>query len=171
MKKLNLEKDLKIIKDSELDIELLERANEKLCVKNNEEIEYFKSAIAIAENNLKAELEISGKDKLECKLGSVIFRKMPDKWIYQDDILLAWIVSLPKKLQELYLKVTTTIKRVDLKKNIISDLTIFENGKIIDKDVTLFLHDDYAKANIKVEGIEIEPQEPKFSYTIKKIKK
>ena len=171
---MGLAEDLKIIKNTELDIELLHRNNDKLCKENNEEITNLEEKIKSTEFILEAELKASREDKLECKFdnykGSVGWQKQPDKWTYQDDVLLAWIVSLPKKLQELYLKVTTTIKKKDLKQNIMSDLTIFENGKIVDKDVTLFLHDDYAKANIKVEGIEIEPQKKKFKYTIKKVK-
>jgi hypothetical protein len=169
----NLEKNLKIIKDKEIDIEILRRKNELLCAENNSEIENLKSDIALAENNLKSELEESEEDKLECKLGSVSFKKMPDEWKYQDEILMAWIISLPARLKDLFLKITTTIKKAELKKQIIDNNEIlFENSKLVDEDIShieLFLVNE--EKSYLIEGIEIERQEPKFSYTIKNLKK
>jgi len=56
---MSLEQDLKIIKDAELDIELLHRDNEKKCVENNEEIENLKDKIKSTEFILEAELKAS----------------------------------------------------------------------------------------------------------------
>ena len=179
MKKLELEKNLKLIKDTELDIELLVRNNEKLCAYNNDEIENLKADIAMAENNLKATLEKSGEDKLECKLGSVSWRKMPDEWKYQDEILMAWIISLPKRLKNLFLKITTTVNKAKLKDQIMNDNPeVFEKRKITDLGSKLFLVslgkdypiEEMEDFNFQVEGIEIEHQDPKFTYTIKKKK-
>ena len=177
MKLEDLAKYLKMIKDNELDIEILERKNEKLCAENNVEIAGHKAAIKITEITLEKELKKSGKDKLECKLGSVSFKKMPDSWKYQDDILMSWIISLPTRLKNLFLKVTTTIRKGDLKKQIMIDnSSLFEKSKLIEgalnTDVAggeLFLVNE--ERSYKVEGIEIEHQEPKFAYNIKKLKK
>ena len=176
MKKLevmDLEKCLKKIKDSELDIELLKRENEKLCLENNTKIEKLEVVIDTLEKELEKKLKESGKDKLECKLGSIIFKKMPDEWKYQDEILMAWIISLPEKLKRLFLKVVTTIKKAELKKQIMIDNSmLFENSKIMDddtKNIDLFLLNE--ERSYKVEGIEISHQSPKFSYTIKNLKK
>jgi len=173
LKVFNLEECLKKIKDAELDIELLKRDNEKLCFENNINIGKFEVVIDAVEKSLEKELKKSGEDKLECKLGSVSWQKMPDHWEYQDEILLAWIISLPTRLKNLYLKITTTIKKLELKKQIIAENEqIFEKSKIIEEfaDVELFLVDEFEKSH-KVEGIEIKHQDPKFSYTIKNLKK
>lgn len=188
MKKLGLAKDLKTIKDAELDIELLGRENEKLCEKNNIEIDNLRGRIKKTEIIMEAELEKSGEDKLECKFdgykGSIGWQKMPDKWIYIDEILMAFIIPLPAKLKELFLKTIITIRKADIKKQIIADnADLFENSKLIegtlDTDVVggeLFILEDTdsmisPKRKHKVEGIKIESQDPKFKYTIKKIKK
>lgn len=170
---MDLEKSLKKIKNAELDIELLKRKNEKLCCENDAEITKLEIVIDVVEKSLEKELKESGEDKLECKLGSVSFKKMPDEWKYQDEILMAWIISLPKRLKNLYLKVTTTIKKGELKKQIIDNNEIlFENSKLVDEDIShveLFLVSE--EKSYLVEGIEIERQDPKFSYTIKNLKK
>lgn len=177
----SLGKSLKKIKDTELDIELLRRDNEKLCMGNNHLIVDLESIIEKQEIILESELKKSGEDKLECKLGSVSFKKMPDEWKYQDEILMAWIISLPERLKRLYLKITTSVKKLELKKRIIDDNEIlFEKSKLVDDDtgnIELFLVDPGieefgdAKRDYKVEGIEIKHQDPKFSYTIKNLKK
>ena len=178
----SLEKSLKKIKDAELDIELLKRDNEKTCAVNDLKIREFEEVIAKTELILEAELKRSGENKLECKLGSIVFKMMPDKWTYQDEILMAWIISLPGKIKKLYLKVKTTVKTLELKNRIIADNEIlFENNKLVDDDtgnVKLFLVEEEKDFELigprrdhKVEGIKIEHQDPKFSYTIKNLKK
>lgn len=170
---MDLEKSLKSIRDCQLDIELLKRKNEKLCFENDAEITKLEIVIDVVEKSLEKELKESGEDKLECKLGSVSFKKMPDEWKYQDEILMAWIISLPTRLKNLYLKVTTTIKKGELKKQIIDNNEIlFENSKLVDEDIShieLFLFSE--ERNYKVEGIEISHQEPKFTYNIKGLKR
>jgi len=175
----SLEQSLKKIKDAELDIELLKRDNEKLCYSNVIEIAKLTSKIGTIEEELEKELKKSGEDKLECKLGSVSFKKMPDEWKYQDEILMAWIISLPEKLKRLYLKVKASINKDGLKRQILLDNeALFEKNKLIEQyaKVDLFLLEgevfdiDNAVSH-KVEGIEIKHQNPKFSYTIKNLKK
>ena len=174
---LELEKSLKQIKDSELDIEIIKRENEKLCYDNVIKIAKLTSTIGKVEETLEKELKKSGEDKLECKLGSISFKKMPDEWKYQDEILMSWIISLPAKLKNLYLKVTTTIEKGDLKKKIVDDNPReFLKNKLIDYSAGLQLY-IVNESNLpghqkdfKVEGIEIKPQDPKFSITIKKKK-
>ncbi len=178
---MGLAEDMRMIKDAELDIELLYRDNDKKCAENNEEIKNLKEKIGSTEFIIKEELKASGEDKLECKFdgykGSTVFKKQPDEWKYDEDILLDWITSvLPVKIKELFLKVVTTFKKGDLKKQIIDyNDGLFKDGKIreeyLDTDVTgceLLLHTK--EKDYKIPGIKIKHQDPKFSYTIKKIK-
>ena len=170
---MSLEQDLKIIKNAELDIELLNRDNDKKCAKNNEEIANLQEKIKSTEFILEEELKASIEDKIECKFdgykGTIGWQKMPDKWTYFDDVLMAWIVDLPKKLSDLFLKTTITIRKADIKKKMILDnSTYFLQSKLTDKLGKLFIFD--GKKDYLVEGIEIEPQDPKFKYSIKKIK-
>ena len=180
MEVLELEKNLKKYKDAELDIEILERKNEKLCEENNIEIRKLKEARDKIEINLEADLKKSKLEKQECRfgdyVGTISFKKMPDKWIYIDEILMSWIISLPAKLKNLYLKVTTTVKKGDLKKQIIADnFVLFEKNKLIEDDAEIELFIVEGERDIdailhKVEGIEIKHQDPRFSITIKKKK-
>jgi len=178
--KFDLEKSLKKIKDAELDVELLNRENEKLCHENSLEIGKLAITILREEDLLQSELKRSGEDKLECKLGSISFKVMPDSWVYNEEVLMAWIISLPARLKNMFLKVTTTIKKADLKKQIMSDNDVlFEKSKLIDyktDNIGLFLlegevFDPDNSVSHKVEGIEIKHQDPKFSITIKNLKK
>lgn len=172
---MGLAEDLKIIKNAELDIELLHRDNDKLCAKNNEEITNLEEKIKSTEFILEEELKASKEDRIECKFdgykGSIGWQKMPDKWIYKDKDLMAWINHLPAKLGELYIKITTTIKKGDLKKQIIEDNTRdFQDGKIFDFSPGMKLYLVSEKKDYEVKGIKIEHQDKKFKYTIKKIK-
>jgi hypothetical protein len=175
---MSLEQDLKMIKNAELDIELLQRDNDKKCMQNNEEIANLQEKIESTEFILEEELKKSGEDKIECKFdgykGSIGWQKMPDKWIYFDDVLMAWIVDLPKKLSDLFLKVTVTMKKADLKKRIIDNSDwLFKNGKIVEEKFNTEIGEVFIrteKKEYRVEGIEIEPQKKKFKYSIKKIK-
>ena len=186
---LELEKNLKRYKDAETDIEILERKNDMLCADNNIDIRKFEEERNKIELLLEAYLKKSKEDKIECKwnkyIGTISFKKMPDEWIYVDEKLMAWIISLPEKLKELYLKVTTTVKRGDLKKQIIADNEIlFEKSRLVDEPnelMELFLVEEKEEFALngsiteptrdhKVEGIIIKRQDPKFSITIKKKK-
>ena len=177
---MGLAEDMRIIKDAELDIELLHRDNDKLCANNNKDISELEEKITSTEFIMQEELNKSGEDKIECKFdgykGSMGWQKMPDKWIYKEKELWSWIKSLPDLIKTLFIKITVTMKKADLKKRIMDDNEVlFENSKIIEKylntDVTggeLYIYEK--KKKYKVEGIEIERQDPKFKYSIKKIK-
>ena len=177
---MSLEQDLKIIRNAELDIELLNRDNDKKCMQNNEEIANLQEKIKSTEFILEEELKASKEDKIECKFdgykGSIGWQKMPDKWIYIDEVLMDFIVNLPHKLKDLFLKTTITIRKADIKKQIIDyNNGLFENSKItkecLNTDIggyELFLHTE--EKDYKIHGIEIKRQDPKFKYTIKKIK-
>lgn len=168
MKVADLENCLKKIKDAELDIELLKRKNEKLCEPNVIEIAKLTSKIGTAEEDLEVILKKSKKDKLECKLGSVSWQQMPDEWIYQNEILMSFILSLPQIFKNLFLKFTTTIKKADLKRQImIENAEIFEKSKITKLGAKLYLHGE--TKDYPVEGIEIKRQDPNFNYIIKKL--
>lgn len=173
---MGLAEDMKKIKDAELDIEILQRDNEKLCVNNNKDISDLEDKIKSTEFIIEEELKASGKDKLECKFdnykGSIGWQKMPDKWTYIDEVLMKFIMSLPAKFSSLFYKVTTTIRKAELKEKIIADnFSLFDNGKIVSviAGKELFIVDELETCR-EVKGIEIEPQERKFKYTIKKLK-
>jgi len=180
---LDLEKNLKKYKDTETDIEILERENAKLCEENNVQIRKLEEEKNKIELLLEAYLKKSKEEKIECKwdkyIGTVKFTKMPDEWIYVDEILMAWIISLPQVFKNLYLKVVTTVMKGDLKKQIIADNeTLFEKSKLVDEPnelMELFLveqgfGEEFKGKDHKVEGITIKRQDPKFSITIKKKK-
>ena len=138
---MGLAQDLKIIKDAELDIELLHRDNEKKCAENNDEIEKLKEEIKSTEFIIEEELKASGEKKLECKIGYCSFRTMPDKWEYDDEKILLWCKDFKKP----YYYTKEIVRRLDLKNDIKLD-------KLKTEDVP---------------GLKITPQEPKFNYKIK----
>ena len=161
---MELEKNLKIIKDAELDIELIRRENEKMCRANEFKIGELNVTIGTTEKLLEEELKESGEKKLECKLGYCSYRTMPDKWEYTEKILWSFIVSLPETLKTLFTKITVTIKKADLKKRIIDDNPReFVEGKLVNYEPGLQLY----LSDKKVKGIEIKRQEPKFNYKVR----
>lgn len=138
---MGLEQDLKIIRDSELDIELLRRDNEKLCAENNKEIDNLKEKIESTEFIVEEELKASGEKKLECKLGYCSFRNMPDKWDYGEGTINDIHVIYPKEVDK-YIKTTETLIKTKIKEDVLS-------GKI------------------GLPSLKVTPQEPKFNYKIK----
>jgi len=138
---MSLTEDLKVIKNAELDIEILSRENEKLCAKNNEEITNLKEKIGEVEFIIEEELKASGEKKLECKLGYCSYRTMPDKWDYGKGAL-DDIHSIYPEDEKRYIKVTETLIKTNIKEDILS-------GKI------------------GLSSVKVTPQEPKFNYKIK----
>ena len=139
---MSLEQDLKIIKDAELDIELLHRDNDKKCAENNEEIANLQEKIESTEFILEEELKASGEKKSECKIGYCSFREMPDKWEYDDEKILLWC----KDFKRPYYYTKEIVRKLDLKNDIKLD-----------------------KLELKeVPGLTVTPQEPKFNYKIKR---
>ena len=141
MKKL-LEESLKVIKDCELDIELLKRQNELLCKDNNIKIKELTENIEQSELLLETELKKSGEKKLECKMGYSSYMKMPDKWEYGEETINDIHVVYPED-EEKYIKVTETLIKTNIKKDVLS-------GKI------------------GLPHLTVTPQDPKFSYKIKR---
>ena len=136
-----LEESLKIIKNAELDIELLHRDNEKKCEENNVEITKLEEKIKSTEFIIEEELKSSGEKKLECKLGYCSFRTMPDKWEYMDSDIIAWC----KKKNMPYYHAIEVVEKMKLKKAIQDKMLPLDN----------------------VPGITITPQDSKFNYKIK----
>jgi len=137
---LKLEENLKIIKDAELDIELLKRENEKLCAENDLEIGSLEKIIKKTEIILEEDLKKSGEKKLECKIGYCSYRTMPDKWEYDNDKIIDWCK--------------------------LNGYGYFHTIQIVDK---LKLKKAIQNKTVKAprEGLTITPQEPKFNYKIK----
>jgi len=140
---VSLEQDLKKIKDARLDIELLNRQNDKLCEENNAKIGELKNDVASVEDIIEEELKASGEKKLECKLGYCSFRTMPDKWDYGiNEETLDEILKIYPETATRYFKTITTLIKTNIKEDILS-------GKI------------------GLSSVKVTPQEPKFSYKIK----
>jgi len=136
---MELERLLKTIKNSKLDIELLRRQNEKLCRDNDFKIGELNVTIGVAEKELEEELKTSGEKKLECKLGWCSYRVMPDKWEYNEPVIIDWC-----KLNNYgYFHTIQIVDKLKLKK------------AIQNKTVTA-----------PREGITVTPQKSKFNYKI-----
>jgi hypothetical protein len=140
-----LEENLKLIKDSQLDIEILKRENEKLCRENNTKIEGLQDIIKSTEETLEADLRESGQKKLECKLGWCAFRVMPDSWEYDLTKLFRWAKEDDVRADR-YIKVVEEFRKAELKKDIAEGLLTYD-------DIVDF-------------GLTIKKQEPKFNYKL-----
>ena len=151
-----LEETLKTIKDSKLDIELLKRKNELLCADNNNDIAKYEYIIEEKEKELEAELKTSGEKKLECKMGWCSYRAMPDKWDYDDQIILAWC----KQYDMPYFHTVELVERNNLKKAILGGDVKLEDVQVEDSTTK-----DYQRKS--VQGVTVSEQEPKFNYKIK----
>ena len=151
-----LEGTLKTIKDAKLDIELLRRDNEKKCMENNIKIDELTAVIGEAENGLEIQLKESGEKKLECKLGYCSYREMPDKWDYDDQIILAWC----KQHDMPYFHTVELVERNNLKKAILGGDVKLEDVQVEDETTK-----DYQRKS--VQGITVSEQEPKFGYKLK----
>jgi len=136
-----LEKSLKLIKDARLDIELLNKQNEKLCSENNIKISELQTTIGLAEEGLEIGLTESGEKKLECKLGYVSYREMPDCWDYGEEAIHDIHVIYPKDVKR-YIKTTETLIKTNIKEDCLS-------GKI------------------GLPSITVTKQAPKFNYKIR----
>lgn len=138
---MKLEESLKQIKDCQLDIELLRRENEKLCSDNNIKISGLETTIGLTEEGLEIELKESSEKKLECKLGYVSYREMPDKWDYGEGTLKDIHSIYPKDVKR-YIKVIETL----IKKNI---------------------KEDCLSGKIGLPSVTVTPQESKFNYKVR----
>jgi len=135
-----VEHDLLEIKQCKIDMLILQRANDKLCETNNNEIKRLATVIEGRETLMEGKLKTSGVKKIETTAGYVSFRAMPDKWSYDDKKLIEWC----KRKDLPYYRITEVLEKMKLKQAII-------NGVV----------------PIGIEGIEITPQDPKFTYKLK----
>ena len=138
---MKLEESLKQIKDCQLDIELLRRENEKLCRANEFKIGELNVTIGVTEKLLEEELKESGEKKLECNLGYVSYREMPDKWDYGESTLKDIHSIYPKDVKR-YIKIIETL----IKKNI---------------------KEDCLSGKIGLPSVTVTPQESKFNYKVR----
>ena len=138
--KNDIEANLKNIKKYKLDILILQRQNETICQKNNEEIERATNQIIELEQEIKINLKGSGEKKIETSAGWCSFRVMPDKWEYLDSDIITWC----KNKNMPYYHTVEIVEKMKLKKAIIE-------GKI---------------KLVEVLGITVTPQDPKFNYKL-----
>ena len=138
--KTTVEQDLLEIKQCKIDMLILQRANDKLCETNNNEIARLSKVVEGRETSAAEKLLESGVKKIDTAAGYVSFREMPDKWEYEDKKLIEWC----KRKELPYYHITEVLEKMKLKQAII-------NGEI----------------PIGIEGIEITPQNPKFTYKLK----
>ena len=138
---MKLEENLKTIKDAKLDIELIRRESAKMCQNNDLKIGELNVTIGVTEKLLEVELKESGEKKLECKLGYCAYRVMPDKWEYNDTIILDWA----KKKGLSFHHTIEVLERNNLKE-------VIKSGTLKIEEVS---------------GLTITPQAPKFNYKLK----
>lgn len=172
--KFTVKAKLKEIKECNLDIAILKRrldefSSQNYIERNNKKytIEDLNNNIEILEGDLEKELIASKGTKIDTLLGWVNFKDMPDDWTYDEPKIMNFFKTLPEKLSNKFIQVTTTLLKGELKKAIIADNDpIFERGKITDLGAKLYLIDEDIK-EYPVDGIEIKRQDPKFHYKIK----
>ena len=166
---------LKEIKECNLDIAILRRRLDEFSSQNFIErdnkkytIEDLTNNIEILEGDLEKELIASKGTKIDTQMGWVNFKDMPDSWIYDVPKIMDFLKTLPEKIANRFIRVTTTLQEGELKKAIIADNDpIFEKSKITDLGAKLYLEDEGTEECYEVKGVEIKRQDPKFNYKIK----
>jgi len=153
---VEIEHSLIEIKKCKIDKLILNRKNETLCQENNEEIERLNKVIETNEKKLEEQLKLSGKKKIEVKLGYCSYRAMPDSWGYDDQIILAWC----KQHDMPYFHTVELVERNNLKKAILGGDVKLEDVQVEDSTTK-----DYQRKS--VQGVTVSEQEPKFTYKIK----
>ena len=141
-----VEHDLLEIKQCKIDMLILQRANDKLCETNNNEIKRLATVIEGRETLMEGKLKTSGVKKIETTAGYVSFNKMPDKWSYNEGQFIEWAKEDVLR-QNTYVK-TTTIEEV--RKN----------------QLKADVKEGYLKIG-DIPGLTITPQNPKFTYKLK----
>jgi len=166
---------LKEIKECNLDIAILRRrldefSSQNFIERNNNKytIEDLTNNIEILEGDLEKELIASKGTKIDTLVGWVNFRDMPDSWIYDLPKIMDFLKTLPEKITNRFIRVTTTLLEGELKRAIIADNDpIFEKGKIAVLGAKLYLEDEGTEESYEVKGVEIKRQDPRFHYKIK----
>ena len=138
--KTTIEDDLKEIAKRKLDILILQRQNETLCKENNEQIKKLIEEIGDRELSLEDNLSQSGERKIETPTGWCAYRAMPDKWEYGDGTLHDIHLIYPET-EKRYIKVTETLIKTNIKKDILE-------GKM------------------GLPSVKVTPQDPKFNYKL-----
>ena len=172
--KATVKAKLKEIKECNLDIAILRRRLDEFSNQNYIErddkkytIEDLTNNIEKLEGELEKELIASKGNKIDTLVGWVNFRDMPDSWTYDVPKIMAFLKTIPEKIANRFIRVTTTLLEGELKRAIIADnVPIFEKGKITDLGAKLYLIDEDIK-EYSVEGVEIKRQDPRFHYKIK----
>lgn len=172
--KATVKAKLKEIKECNLDIAILRRrlnefSSQNFIERDNKKytIEDLTSDIKILEKELEEELTASKGTKIDTQMGYVGFKDMPDEWIIDVPKVMDFFKTIPEKLANKFIRITTELLKGELKKAIIADnAPIFEKSKITDLGAKLYLIDENTK-EYPVEGIEIKRQKPKFHYKIK----
>ena len=165
---------LKEIKECNLDIAILRRnlddfSSHNFIERDNRKytIEDLTNNIEKLEGEMERDLTASKGTKIDTRIGYVSFKDMPDEWIIDVPKVMEFFKTLPEKLANKFIRVTTELLKGELKKTIIADNDpIFEKGKITDLGAKLYLIDDDIK-EYPVEGVEIKRQDRKFHYKIK----
>jgi len=173
--KVTVKAKLKEIKECNLDIAILKRrldefSSQNYIERNNKKytIEDLNNNIEILEGDLEKELIASKGTKIDTLLGWVNFKDMPDSWIYDVPKIMDFLKTLPEKIANRFIRVTTTLLEGELKRAIMADNNpIFEKSKITDLGAKLYLIDEESEQSYEVEGVEIKHQDPKFHYKIK----
>jgi len=172
--KATVKAKLKEIKECNLDIAILRRrldefSSQNFIERNNKKytIEDLTNNIEKLEGEMERDLTASKGTKIDTRIGYVGFKDMPDEWIIDVPKVIDFFKTIPEKLANKFIRITTELLKGELKKAIIADnAPIFEKSKITDLGAKLYLIDEDTKEH-PVEGVEIKRQKPKFYYKIK----
>ena len=166
---------LREIKECNLDIAILRRnldnfSSQNFIERNDKKytIEDLTNNIEKLEGELEKELTASKETKIDTLMCWVNFRDMPDSWVYDIPKIMAFLKTIPEKIANRFIKVTTTLQEGELKKAIITDNPdIFEGSKITDLGAKLYLIGELGDEDYPVEGVDIKRQDSRFHYKIK----
>jgi hypothetical protein len=172
--KATVKAKLREIKECNLDIAILRRnlddfSSHNFIERDNKKysIEDLTNNIEKLEGEMERDLVASKGTKIDTRIGYVGFKDMPDEWIIDVPKVMEFFKTLPEKLANKFIRVTTELLKGELKKAIITDnAPIFEKSKITNLEAKLYLIDDDIK-EYPVEGVEIKRQDHKFHYKIK----
>jgi len=111
---------LKATDDINFEIRTLRKDNENLTAKNNEKIEELQKKMESVEFDLKDTFTKTGEEKIQTKMGYTTWKTMDVKFNFTDKAIEEIETSYPKTATK-YIKVTKTLIKVPLKKDIIDE--------------------------------------------------
>ena len=163
------------IKECKLDIAILRRnlddfSSHNFIERDNKKytIEDLTNNIEKLEGEMERDLTASKGTKIDTRIGYVGFKDMPDEWIIDVPKVMDFLKTIPEKLANKFIRITTELLKGELKKAIIADNPdIFEKSKITDLGARLYLIGELGDEEYPVEGVEIKRQDCKFHYKIK----